>query len=72
MNPLKKAWIACLLLFCGSIIGAFANGTHAPTDEKPTDQTTSTRPDSYVPLGVMGDHAHSAGEMMFSYRSWGW
>ena len=71
MKPLKKAWIVCLLFLWGSPIGAFANGIHAATDEKLTDQTTSTRPDSHAPLGVMGDHAHGAGELMLSYRFMG-
>ena len=66
----KKAWIVCLLLLWGTI-GAFANGIHTPTDAEPTHQITSTRPDSHAPLGVMGDHAHSAGEIMFSYRFMG-
>ena len=26
------------------------------------------RPDSHAPIGVMSDHTHEAGEMMFSYR----
>lgn len=26
------------------------------------------RPDAHAPIGVMGDHAHKAGEWMFSYR----
>ncbi|MBE9114972.1 transporter [Lusitaniella coriacea LEGE 07157] len=29
---------------------------------------TSGRPDGHAPIGVMGDHTHSAGEFMFSYR----
>lgn len=28
----------------------------------------SSRPDSHAPIGVMGDHAHKAGEVMLSYR----
>ncbi len=28
----------------------------------------SSRPDSHAPLGVMGEHTHNAGEVMFSYR----
>lgn len=28
----------------------------------------SARPDSHAPLGIMGDHAHSSGESMLSYR----
>lgn len=31
-------------------------------------QWTSGRPDGHAPIGVMGDHTHSAGEWMFSYR----
>lgn len=29
---------------------------------------TSDRPDGHAPIGVMGDHAHSKGEVMVSYR----
>jgi len=29
---------------------------------------TSGRPDGHAPIGVMGDHTHSKGEFMFSYR----
>ena len=29
---------------------------------------TSTRPDGHAPIGVMGDHYHHKGEIMFSYR----
>ena len=28
----------------------------------------ATRPDGHAPIGVMGDHMHRAGEVMFSYR----
>ena len=31
-------------------------------------QWSSGRPDGHAPIGVMGDHTHSAGEMMLSYR----
>lgn len=65
----KKVWVAFLVLFlCGSTVGVLANGTHTTSEEKSADRTTSTRPDSYAPLGVIGDHAHSAGELMLSYR----
>ena len=29
---------------------------------------SSSRPDGHAPLGVMGDHTHEKGEVMFSYR----
>ncbi|MEQ9618234.1 MAG: transporter [Deltaproteobacteria bacterium] len=29
---------------------------------------TSARPDGHAPIGVMGEHTHSAGEFMLSYR----
>ncbi len=68
----KKVGVAILVLFfSGNAVGVFANGTHTSSDEKSTDQTTSTRPDSHAPLGVMGDHAHGAGELMLSYRFMG-
>ncbi len=31
-------------------------------------QWTSARPDGHAPIGIMGDHLHSAGEIMLSYR----
>ncbi len=71
METPKKTWIVCLLLLYGGTIGAFANGTHAPTAEDSINKITSTRPDSHAPLGVMEDHAHGAGELMFSYRFMG-
>lgn len=41
-------------------------------DQKP-EQTTehnhiAPRPDDHAPIGVMGDHMHKEGEVMFSYR----
>ncbi len=65
----KKVWVAFLaLLLCGSTVGVFANGIHTSSEEQSTSQVTSNRPDSHAPLGVMGDHAHDAGELMLSYR----
>lgn len=67
-----KAWIVFLiLLLCRSTEAAFANGLHAPSETESAAQIASPRPDSYAPLGVMGDHAHEAGELMFSYRFMG-
>lgn len=33
-----------------------------------SDLWRSGRPDGHAPIGVMGDHTHDAGEVMFSYR----
>ncbi len=33
-----------------------------------TQPWTSSRPDGHAPIGVMGDHRHSKGEWMLSYR----
>ena len=41
---------------------ALTNGDQSHTENQPA------RPDSHAPLGVMGDHAHSGGEWMLSYR----
>ena len=27
-----------------------------------------SRPDAHAPIGIMGDHIHKKGEVMFSYR----
>ena len=62
----KNAWgVLLILLFYGNTIDVLANGKES------TEQIASARPDNYAPLGVRGDHVHSAGEMMFSYRSIG-
>lgn len=39
----------------------------AKDDSKP-GKWSSSRPDGHAPLGVMGEHTHSKGEFMFSYR----
>ena len=70
MKTHKKGGIVLLILFlCGNIVNVFANGTHAASEKESTEQIAAARPDNYAPLGVMGDHVHRAGEMMFSYRS---
>ncbi len=48
----------CGLLILANILLVYANG----------ENESSTRPDSHAPIGVMGDHAHKAGELMLSYR----
>ncbi|MEM9137112.1 MAG: transporter, partial [Cyanobacteria bacterium P01_F01_bin.42] len=42
----------------------------APQEEKASGKRrwTSSRPDGHAPIGVMGDHTHSMGEVMLSYR----
>jgi len=37
-------------------------------DEAAPGLWTSARPDGHAPIGVMGDHTHEVGEVMFSYR----
>ena len=52
-----KSSIALLTIFLLFIV---LNFVHA--------DTTSSRPDSHAPIGVMGDHGHKSGEVMLSYR----
>lgn len=66
MNITKPVWCLLVMLsFSVSGVVVFANGTHTSAP------TASPRPDSHAPLGVMGDHAHGAGELMLSYRFMG-
>ena len=72
MKTYKDVWITFFIfLFCGNIVGVFANGIHASPEDESANQITSTRPDSRAPLGVMGDHAHGGGELMLSYQFMG-
>lgn len=57
MISFKKTTIITLLA-CSSIF-AQENKTN----------NNYTRPDSHAPIGVMGDHTHSKGQFMFSYRA---
>ncbi len=50
----KMKYFIIAILLCSSWLG------HA--------QWTSGRPDGHAPIGVMGDHTHGQGEVMFSYR----
>ena len=52
---------------CAALTLASALTTLADSTANSSIGTTS-RPDSHAPIGVMGDHIHSAGEWMVSYR----
>ncbi len=47
-------------------ISLLAPGTSRALDDHHT--SFLGRPDGHAPIGVMGDHMHAAGEVMFSYR----
>jgi hypothetical protein len=54
---------------CTRWAGALALAFHVSAAAlEAQDPWTSGRPDGHAPLGVMGDHTHSAGEVMLSYR----
>ncbi len=46
----------------------FAAMLLAFTTLAPSPARADDRPDSHAPIGVMADHTHEAGEVMFSYR----
>lgn len=72
MKVKMKAWVALFILFFyGEVVDAFTNETHASLEAETTEQRVSPRPDSHAPLGVMGNHVHGGGELMFSYRFMG-
>jgi len=54
---MKNILIICTILFVA-----------IPLFSQNIDAWTSNRPDGHAPLGVMGDHTHGKGDVMFSYR----
>lgn len=52
---LRMPWVTMLLLAVGLAVSSHA--------------TDLARPDAHAPIGVMGDHVHSQGEWMVSYRT---
>lgn len=56
LNPVRGALLAAAC--CLPCTPVLADGNH----------TAPARADSHAPIGVMGDHVHSAGEFMVSYR----
>ena len=62
MKILIQSAIILLALFVLTNATVLANGVDAESGSR------SIRPDSYVPLEVMGDHAHGKSEWMLSYR----
>ena len=62
----KEAIIAsCLLLIC---LNVFADADHGIGMELNSNGLKPIQADSHAPIGVMGDHMHSKGEWMLSYR----
>ncbi len=57
-----------VLCFCSSQLAAqcCANGEKANCCSG--EGWSSARPDGNAPIGIMGDHYHGAGSLMFSYR----
>lgn len=62
MNTIKKITSIIAISFTSFI---FAQDQEP---EKIEEAHIHTRPDSHAPIGVMGDHMHKKGEVMFSYR----
>lgn len=60
--PVRPFIVLLFLLAQAHVSVALANGTQAHTENQ------TARPDSHAPLGAMGNHAHSGGEWMLSYR----
>lgn len=60
--PAHQVIVILFLLAQAHVSVALANGDRLHTENQ------SARPDSHAPLGIMGDHAHSGGEWMLSYR----
>ena len=61
MNTIQKI-TSVIALACSSLLVA-------QEQEVKESGNNHTRPDSHAPIGVMGDHTHKKGELMFSYRA---
>lgn len=57
-----KTYIQYILLFMLSFSSLYAQ------DENTGQCWKAGRPDGHAPISIMGDHTHSQGEGMFSYR----
>jgi len=65
MNPISHRVCTLTAATIGSLslvtaINCWSDSNHSPS--------TASLPDSHAPIGVMGDHMHSKGEWMVSYR----
>ena len=61
---MKITTIVAMALCLGLAAPAFADGSHSHSHSG----DKILRADGHAPIGVMGDHRHAAGEIMFSYR----
>jgi len=71
MNTIKKISTA-IAFSCASMLVAQKLETPAIPANAITEEThdhKGTNPIDHAPIGVMGDHTHKKGEMMFSYRA---
>lgn len=70
MNTIKKIISITAILVANSLIAQEIETPATPaTPETATHNHTTASPDSHAPIGVMGDHTHKKGEIMFSYRA---
>ncbi|MEM7009128.1 MAG: transporter, partial [Thermodesulfobacteriota bacterium] len=52
-----------------AVLAVFMTGSLVAQAQPPQPMRWNpARPDSHAPIGVMGDHTHNTGEIMFSYR----
>lgn len=71
MNSIKKT-ITAIAFSCANML--VAQKLEAPvvpvaTQTEETHNHSVSSPDDHAPIGVMGDHTHKKGEIMFSYRA---
>ena len=61
-------YIYFVALFYVATLSTFAQHEHDNNNALELKQWSSSRPDGHAPIGVMGDHTHHKGGVMFSYR----
>ena len=71
MNSITKISTAIAFLSVGMLMAQKLETPAIPADAivEKTHNHATTNPIDHAPIGVMGDHTHKKGEIMFSYRA---
>ena len=70
MNTIQKIFTITAIISASNLFAQEIEVPATPATPSTKNAEYSTiNPDSHAPIGVMGDHTHKKGEIMFSYRA---